>query len=189
MEKQADLKKMMMEKAEAVMSVVTEIGSLEDAFRYAVDITQKQGGTVLAAPGLERIDVGALSSLKSLCEEKGISLVTENLRNEIGKLHTGFTIADYGIAETATLVQDSGSEDLRIATMLSETHVTVLPASRIKPDAMILENELKDMMKNAPSYVAFISGASRTADIERVLTIGVHGPQELHILILNEEEK
>ena len=187
MEKQADLKKIMKEKAEAVMSIVTEIGSLEDAFRYAVDITQKQGGAVLAAPGLERIDVGALSSLKSLCEEKGISLVTENLRSVIGKLHTGFTIADNGIAETATLVQDSGSEDLRIATMLSEIHVAVLPASRIRPDAMILEHELNDMMKNAPSYVAFISGASRTADIERVLTIGVHGPQELHILILNEK--
>jgi L-lactate dehydrogenase complex protein LldG len=42
------------------------------------------------------------------------------------------------------------------------------------------------MMKNTHSYVAFISGASRTADIERVLTIGVHGPQELHILILND---
>lgn len=186
MEKQVDLKKIMKEKAEAVMSIVTEIGSLEDAFGYAVDITQKQGGAVLAAPGLEHTDADALSLLKSLCDEKGISLVTENLRNEIGKLHTGFTIADYGIAETATLVQDSGSEDLRIATMLSEIHVAVLPASRIRPDAMILEHELNDMMKNVPSYVAFISGASRTADIERVLTIGVHGPQELHILILND---
>jgi len=188
MEKQTDLKKIMKEKAEAVMSIVTEIGSLEDAFRYAVEITQKQGGAVIAAPGLEKRDTGALSTLKSMCEEKGITLVTENLRSEIGKLHTGFTIADYAIAETATLIQDSASEDLRIATMLSETHVAVLPASRIKPDAMILENELKDMMKSPPGYVAFISGASRTADIERVLTIGVHGPKELHILILNEND-
>ncbi len=186
MEKQADLKKIMKDKAEAVMSVVTEIGCLEDAFRYAVDLTQKQGGDVLAAPGLEHTDADALSLLKSLCDEKGVTLVTENLRNQIGKLHTGFTIADYGIAETATLVQDSGSEDVRIATMLSETHIAVLPVSRIKPDAMVLENELKDMMKPPSGYVAFISGASRTADIERVLTIGVHGPQELHILILND---
>jgi len=187
MENQVDLKKIMKEKAEAVMSIVTEIGCLEDAFRYAVNITQKQGGAVLAAPGLGPNNSAAVPLLKSLCEEKGIALVTENLRSRIGKLHTGFTIADYGIAETATLVQDSGSEDLRIATMLSEIHVAVLPVSRIKPDAMVLGNELKDMMKPPPSYVAFISGASRTADIERVLTIGVHGPQELHILILNDD--
>lgn len=188
MEKQADLKIIMKEKAEAVMSIVSEIGCFEDAFRYVVDITEKQGGAVIAAPGLEHKNSAALSSLKSLCDEKGISLVTENLRSEIGKLHTGFTIAEYGIAETATLIQDSGSEDLRIATMLSKIHVAVLPVSCIIADAMVFENQLKDMMKSPPGYLAFISGASRTADIERVLTIGVHGPEELHILILNENE-
>lgn len=188
MEKQADLKIIMKEKAEAVLSIVSEIGCFEDALRYVVDITEKQGGAVIAAPGLEHKDPAALSFLKSLCDEKEISLVTENLRSEIGKLHSGFTIADYGIAETATLIQDSGSEDLRIATMLSEIHVAVLPVSRIKANALVLENEFGDMIKLPPAYVAFISGASRTADIERVLTIGVHGPQELHILILNENE-
>ena len=76
MEKQADLKKIMKDKAEAVMSVVTEIECLEDAFRYAVDLTQKQGGYVLAAPGLEHTDADALSLLKSLCDEKGVFLVT-----------------------------------------------------------------------------------------------------------------
>ncbi len=183
-----DLKEMMKEKAQAVQSIVCEIGSIEEAFQYAIDITRKQGGTVLAAPGLGRQDASAFAVFRALCEQNGVALVQEGLRAEIGKLHTGFTVADYGIAETATIVQDSSSEDLRIATMLSEIHVAVLPVSRIKPDAMTLENELKGYMQSPPSYVAFISGASRTADIERVLTIGVHGPQELHILILNERE-
>ncbi|MCK8604333.1 LutC/YkgG family protein [Desulfoferrobacter suflitae] len=183
-----DLKEMMKEKAQAVQSVVSEVGSIEEAFRYAIDITRKQGGTVLAAPGLGRQDASAFAAFRALCEQNGVALVKESLRAEIGKLHTGFTVADYGIAETATIVQESSCEDLRIATMLSEIHVAVLPAARIKPNAMALENELKGEMKSAPSYLAFISGASRTADIERELTIGVHGPQELHILILDGDQ-
>ncbi len=72
--------------------------------------------------------------------------------------------------------------------MLAETHIAVLPASKIKPDSAALAKELNAvLMADTPAYYTFITGASRTADIERVLTIGVHGPQELHILIVEED--
>jgi L-lactate dehydrogenase complex protein LldG len=70
--------------------------------------------------------------------------------------------------------------------MLCETHVAVLPRSRIKPEAQSLEAELERLIEEPPRYLAFITGASRTADIERVLTLGVHGPLELHLLILED---
>jgi L-lactate dehydrogenase complex protein LldG len=103
-------------------------------------------------------------------------------------LHTALTVADWGIAATGSLVLNSISEDLRLATMLAETHVAVLPLSRLQPDSLALEDELQRLMASPPSYLAFITGASRTADIERVLTIGVHGPGELHILLLKDQE-
>jgi L-lactate dehydrogenase complex protein LldG len=172
------------ERAEAVQTSVSEVTSLQQAFLYAIEVTRNQGGSTIAAPALQPQEH---SQLAELCRQAEITLLTENMRDHVGKIQTGLTLGDWGVAETATLVLDSTSEDLRIATMLSETHVAVLPRSRIRSDAMELESELSESMKSAPRYLAFISGASRTADIERVLTIGVHGPQELHVLILDEE--
>jgi L-lactate dehydrogenase complex protein LldG len=173
------------ERAEAVQTSVTDVGGWQQAFLYALEVTKNQGGSTIAAPALRPEE---RSQLAELCRQAEITLLTENIRNHIGKIQTGLTLVDWGIAETATLVLDSSAEDLRIATMLSETHVAVLPRSRIKPDALALEPTLNAMIQTSPGYLAFISGASRTADIERVLTIGVHGPQELHILILEEAD-
>jgi L-lactate dehydrogenase complex protein LldG len=172
------------ERARAVQTITAEVADFRAACLYAVDLTVGQGGSSIAAPGLS----GEYESvLKAACETAGLRLLTKNLRENIGQISTALTMADWGIAETASLVIDSSSEDLRIATMLCETHVAVLPRSKIVPDAMSLEDELVCALKAAPGYLAFISGASRTADIERVLTIGVHGPQELHLLILEEK--
>ena len=71
--------------------------------------------------------------------------------------------------------------------MLSETHIAVLPLSRLRATATDLEPEInRCLMQSPPNYLAFITGASRTADIERVLTLGVHGPLELHLLLLKD---
>jgi L-lactate dehydrogenase complex protein LldG len=93
-------------------------------------------------------------------------------------------LADYGIAETGTLVIDSSSEELRLATMISEVHVAVLPTHRLRTPFSDLEAKLAQIMEAAPNYYAFITGASRTADIERVPALSVHGPLELHILLM-----
>jgi L-lactate dehydrogenase complex protein LldG len=174
----------MRERATAVQTIVADLESMPQAFRYAVEVTRSQGGSTIAAPALEAEE---RAQLAKLCQESELTLLTDNLRDHIGRIHTGFTLCDWGIAETATLVLDSTSEDVRLATMLSETHIAVLPRSRIKAEAMDLEAQMSESLVAPPRYLAFISGASRTADIERVLTIGVHGPQELHLLILDEE--
>ena len=172
------------EQALAVQTVFMEVNSFADAFEYTADLTRKQGGQNIAAPAITGKNRALLASI---CRTKDLALITGNLREKAGTIGTGLTVADWGIAETGTLVIDSKSEEIRIASMLSETHVALLPASRIVPDVAAIENELARKMKSAPCYLAFISGASRTADIERVLTIGAHGPKELHVLILRED--
>jgi len=182
-----DLIQVMKEKAEAVQAIVVKIKTMKEAFRYTVDLTRQQGGTSMVAMGLEAQD---MNLLEKACKTAGLVFLKPPLRSHTNDIHTALTPVDWGIAETGTLVLDSSSEDVRIATMLSETHVALLPISKIQPDVTALEHEINAVLKaDDSSYYAFITGASRTADIERVLAIGVHGPQELHILIMEENRE
>lgn len=138
---------------------------------------------IMAAPN---IDGAAFDTLAKTCSASGITLVKEGLRQFPWGIDMGVTLMNFGIAETGTLVLDSSSEETRLATMLSEFHAAILPASRIRESAMAMEDELTELTRDSGSYMAFITGASRTADIERVLALGVHGPLELHIMLVEE---
>jgi L-lactate dehydrogenase complex protein LldG len=179
-----ELTRRMKEKAGLVQVVVSTVSQIEAVLRYTVNLTLEQKGRTIAAPGL---DADSRQKLEELGRAAGLAVLQPPLSNHLNEIHTALTGADWAIAETGTLVLDSASEDLRIATMLSETQVAWIPASRIVPEAAALSDYLVEKMKSPPGYLSFITGASRTADIERVLAIGVHGPQELHLLILEEQ--
>ncbi len=178
-----ELMDQMKEKAGLVQAVVSIVSSMEEVLHRAVDITLGQGGKTIAAPGLAP---ESLKRLEDLCKAARLTVLSPPFRSHLSGIHTALTHADWAIAETGTLVLDSNSEDLRIATMLSETHMAFLPVSRIVPDAPALSAWLVEKMKSGAGYLSFITGASRTADIELVLATGVHGPQELHILMMEE---
>ena len=114
------------------------------------------------------------------------SCIDSGMRDHLAGIDIGVTYAEYGIAETGTLMIDCPSEELRLATMISEYHVCILPKSKIKKDSYAVEKMMLTRMKKTPNYMAYVTGASRTADIERVLALGVHGPLELHILLLED---
>jgi L-lactate dehydrogenase complex protein LldG len=118
--------------------------------------------------------------------EQGVEVILETGRGA-ERAALGVTEADLGVAETGSLYQDATSLVLRMASMLPPVHVAVLPTDRI---VATLEEALPYVMIRGqpPAYAAFITGPSRTADIERVLTIGVHGPAELHILCIDQPQ-
>ncbi len=181
---QKTIRALMEEKARAVQAVVTDISSFDEAAAYTIQRTRDQEIKTVAAPALHP---DLTDRLKKECESAGITFLESPLTKNTGHIATSLTFADWGIAETGTLVLKSDSESLRIATMLADTHIAILKASTIVPDATSIAADLNEiLLDTSPSYTAFITGASRTADIERVLAIGVHGPQELHILILKE---
>ena len=138
---------------------------------------------IIAAPGLDQAQYAALSDR---CAAKGYTCMRSGMRTHLSGVDIGFSVADLGIAETGTLVVHCPSEELRLATMLCEYHVCLLSRSKIVSDAFAADQHLLERMHKTPDYTAFITGASRTADIERVLALGVHGPLELHILLTED---
>lgn len=96
----------------------------------------------------------------------------------------GITGACCAIAETGTLVTLSGSATPASVSLLPETHIAVLPQNRIvrnMEDAWALMRREHSVL---PRAVNFISGPSRTADIEQTVTLGAHGPYRVHIIVL-----
>ena len=94
------------------------------------------------------------------------------------RLKAGLTGALAGVAETGTLVVPGGDGRPQTASLLPEIHIAVLRTENIHQNLPQVLNlrEVQDA-----SSVALISGPSRTADIEMTLTIGVHGPREVHV--------
>ena len=91
----------------------------------------------------------------------------------------GISQLDWAIANTGTLVQDAARVDQRLVSTLPLIHIALIRSDRIVPD---LPSALAKIRPEQTNYISFITGPSRTADIERVLTIGVHGPEKLIIV-------
>lgn len=113
---------------------------------------------------------------------------TFNKECEIDKsgINKAIVMADFAIAETGTFVVNSVDEKIRLATSLSEHLFLVVKKSNIVSSLEDIANYMNSECSKENSYIAFISGASRTADIERVLTIGVHGPVALTAIIVSD---
>ena len=91
------------------------------------------------------------------------------------KILVGVTNAICGLADTGSVLEADGALH---ASLLPEIHIAVLKSSNILPSLSDAMKFVKD--KNA---AVFITGPSRTADIEMTLTIGVHGPKEIHVFV------
>jgi len=101
----------------------------------------------------------------------------------------GVTAADYAIAETGTVALGSDEEGALLVSLLPAIHFAVLRPSQIawSLGAVIERLKAERMARAEPCRSAtFITGPSRTSDVELVLSIGVHGPKELHLIILGE---
>jgi L-lactate dehydrogenase complex protein LldG len=170
-------------RAVAVSAEVHRFENGAEASRFLVDFLQKEGvadepgkrAVWSDSPGMDGVEPGTLAG-------KIPGLTLDVTKERAAESKVGISAVEWGLADTGTLVQDATEVRLRLVSTLPEIHVAFLRTDRIVPDLAAL---LPHLTPESSRYIAFITGPSRTADIERVLTIGVHGPVRLLILAVD----
>lgn len=96
----------------------------------------------------------------------------------------GLTGCFCATAETGTLVLLSGPETYASAGLLPETHIAIVPASRIVSGHEEAFGLIRSERGELPRAVNFVSGPSRTGDIEQTIVLGAHGPYRVHVIVV-----
>jgi len=107
----------------------------------------------------------------------GVELISPNAdKHEIATCDLGVTEAEYLLPETGTLVLRSSAGKPRAVSLLPRVHLAIVRPQMLRADLHQIFAEVKD-----DHYLVFITGPSRTADIELTVTLGVHGPRSLYV--------
>lgn len=99
----------------------------------------------------------------------------------------GITAARLAIAETGSVLLHENEPNGRSVSLMTQHLVVLCPASALVPSLDEAAPVLREIAHTGPSYATFVTGPSRTADIERELAVEVQGPGELHVIFLTDD--
>ena len=173
---------------QAAKKVGCQIAEAQDvmaAGRYIADLAKAKRAKLIQTTSHDLLD---RLGLRSLLDGSEITVSGPDPERLL-MADLGVSDAIVGIAETGSLLTHLDPVDSRLVTMLPLTHVAILNREALVESledgiAMTRNRIIKLHAQGRPSYISWVTGPSRTADIERVLTIGVHGPRELHIVLV-----
>ncbi len=132
--------------------------------------------TLWNTPFLQRLNVA------SHLQAAGVELVPPTAdKHQLARCDLGITEADFLLAETGTVGLRSSRDRPRAVSLLPRAHLVLAEPSAFRPDLQQVFTEVKH-----DPYVVFITGASRTGDIEMVSTLGVHGPEYLYVWLVQD---
>jgi len=129
------------------------------------------------------------------CLEPGIKKTLDNAgilfkseKADFTKMEAGITYCEYLIARLGSIMITSRQTSGRRLNVFPESHIVIAYTSQIVPDLKdALKNIKEKYINNMPSLISVITGPSRTADIEKTLVMGAHGPKELYVFLIDEE--
>lgn len=167
------------EALEAVNGICTIVADEHEAalsLKHVIELNQLQRIAVSDSPIVERL----------MRQIDGNAEVLWNAEPAVlFDCDAGITSAQWAIAETGTLVLESKNERHRLVSLVPPMHIAIVEAARIRR-TMSEVLELVGTAGELSRTVTFITGPSRTSDIELTLAIGVHGPARLHVIVIED---
>ena len=165
-------------------NAMAHIQSLVDSLgvKNAVRSDQEVFGQILVDAPLESTGINVTTV------SHGPDRSRESLRSSIIAADIGLTGADYAVAETGSVIVMPRKGMSRLVSVVPPVHLALVrPEDLVESlDDLFLLRRLEYHEKGGEmgSYLNFITGPSRTADIEQTLVVGVHGPKEVHLVLL-----
>ena len=166
------------EEAIAYISSVTTSHQVDQVVRS----TQEVFNLIPVEPALQEAGINVVAVAK---DEQNTQ---QQLRQQIIGSGLGITGVDYAVAETGSVVVVPGPGLSRLVSLVPPVHIAVVRAQDVVEslDDVFLLRRLEYYRNGGDmgSYLNFITGPSRTADIEQTIVVGVHGPKEVHMVLL-----
>jgi L-lactate dehydrogenase complex protein LldG len=170
------------------------VESVDEAAAQIAELAQRYNAPRILGWEAAAFEAVGIPGLIDKLGTRGITLVPQQVpfrgdaRQEtmaaFDPLPLGLTGADAGLAESGSLVLTSGPGRGRLASLVVPVHIAVLRRDRLLFSISDLFRRRPDLAAMPGSNLVCITGPSRTADIEMTLSRGVHGPREIHVILL-----
>src|SRR5216684_8901386 len=174
---------------EAVGGHRVEVSSQTELFEKIVNIcaalkVQRVAITEGISIDLDKLEVALKNNGLSVLRPLALSdWDRARVREELANCDLGIVEADYGIAATGTLALSAAATRPRSVSLLPPINVVILRTERILPDLAETIRAIGSDV-NSSNSLTLVTGPSRTADIEKRIVLGVHGPKELFVILL-----
>jgi L-lactate dehydrogenase complex protein LldG len=173
------------EELEALGGHGKRVGSLDEVREYVLELAREREAKLLV-----RWNVDELEELRIDIPlgDAGIEVAAwrdlADFREVASKADIGLSTAAWAVAETGTLVLEGGPGMGRSVTLLPPTYIAVVPVERILRTVPEAIEKYAGVGDGLPANVCFHTGPSRSGDIEMALFIGMHGPGDVHVILI-----
>jgi L-lactate dehydrogenase complex protein LldG len=167
-----------------------QVASLTEATELIATHPALITGTIVVPPNFDLPPIWG--TILPLLRDKGITLREAADPASVADAPVGLSGAQLAIAETGSVLLAENALEARVVSMLTLVHFVLVKKSNLLPildDAAPILQQLASARTDQCHYMSFVTGPSRTADIERTLTIGVQGPKVLCVIIVTDEKE